>query len=393
MGAAQHLEGLLQCWEDFCLLQSSAITFHLKKRLPPPGPLIGAFRNWREFRKGVLNRAPFDDAKFGVPSDLVDKLGLFRAVPFMVHAWSASSRRVFKITRELQALLLATSVRRMTYEDLMPTMPFPSFLIELEKPIVDDTDGNVVEAILVISGEEVDAKDGSAKGFFRVITLPGKVKAKPLPDYDRRQLISLATRGQWDKLGKAVDRAGEGFVIPGMAGFGFALEDARGMSITTSLGKILGPCKSCKELHCGHDEFMLKIVHIIAGMCFYLQSLPAGSPHKSAWQTPPQARGSKNLRAVTDENSICEVASSQAIAPEELEMLERQSMQDEDEEGSKGPGGEIRSGFRRGHWRRKPGFGQDPDAPKTVRVRWTMVNENKLAPGTIPIGVSSKVCT
>jgi hypothetical protein len=266
-------------------------------------------------------------------------------------------------------------------------------MIELEQPIVDDKGGgNVVDSILVISGPEMDPRDGCVKDFFRIVTLPGKVKAQPLREYDRRHIIDLAKRAQWDKLGRAVDAAGEKFVGAAMAGTGFALDEVKRMSITASLTKIVGPCKSCKNSNCGHSEFMLKIVHLVAGVCFYLQTLPSGSPHKSTWQTP-QARGSKNLRAVTDEASICEVVSSQSIKPEDLEMLERQSMQDEDEDDPRRPRGEIRPGFRRGYWRRRPGYGRDPTARKVVRVKWVMVNENKLAPGTIPIGVSSKVCT
>lgn len=50
---------------------------------------------------------------------------------------------------------------------------------------------------------------------------------------------------------------------------------------------------------------------------------------------------------------------------------------------------ELCAHFRRGHWRRPPGQGDDPTASKTVWVRPTLVRRDRLPEGALPGGSES----
>lgn len=91
-------------------------------------------------------------------------------------------------------------------------------------------------------------------------------------------------------------------------------------------------------------------------------------------------------KAVTDGAEIFSVQCEHTLSEHEyhIHALMR-------EKGITGAMRELGSHFRSAHWRRPPGKGDDPEASKTVKVRWTLVNEKRLPEKASPRGTCTVV--
>ena len=110
--------------------------------------------------------------------------------------------------------------------------------------------------------------------------------------------------------------------------------------------------------------------------------LPVHSPHKSEWE-PLSRKAQQDLSLVTREAEVCTISSCH-----KLTAKERAALGIDMKVGSVG-GHEVRAHFRRGHWRRLPGYGDQPDAPKLVWVRPTLVRRDRLPRGALPGGAET----
>lgn len=123
---------------------------------------------------------------------------------------------------------------------------------------------------------------------------------------------------------------------------------------------------------------------IVAGLCLYLTTLPTRTSHRSEWRPADSLAKRPDPRAITTGAEVCLVSSVYELTAQEREVIERV-----------GPRGyyELCCHFRRGTWRRKPGFGQDPTAPKVVHVRPTIVRKDRLPEGAVPGGSANILAT
>lgn len=113
---------------------------------------------------------------------------------------------------------------------------------------------------------------------------------------------------------------------------------------------------------CGgeHKEWD-QAVHIAMAMCLYLLSLPA----KARKQPDERQAGKTSMPPM----AVGRDATIQTVAfPEHLSQDLRETLRDVRQ------GREISAHFRTSHFRRAPGKANDPDAPKTVFVRWAFVS-------------------
>jgi hypothetical protein len=108
--------------------------------------------------------------------------------------------------------------------------------------------------------------------------------------------------------------------------------------------------------------FWTKALRIVLGLPLYMRSLPPNSPYLSK-VTPPEKR--KAGRTIVSTNQICKVTCDFRLTTRQRETLERS------------PRAEIEAAWKwvEGHWRRPPGQGHDPLAPRTVEVKAYIVGE------------------
>jgi hypothetical protein len=116
---------------------------------------------------------------------------------------------------------------------------------------------------------------------------------------------------------------------------------------------------------------------LIAAFCLYLLSLPPGDPNRSEWTKPPK-QGKPDPRAITNDALICNVTSTFTLSAEERTVFL--------DPGPRRHGPELSTHFRRGHFRRRPGEGNDPAAPKMILVKPALVRGDRLREGELPAG-------
>lgn len=128
-----------------------------------------------------------------------------------------------------------------------------------------------------------------------------------------------------------------------------------------------------------HQSFDPKrIERLLLGTVLYLQTLPVHSPHRADWR--PLARTElPNPHPITGETQLCVLSSSRTLTSEIREQLLAEREQQI-------TGRQIKTHFRTGYWRRRPGQGHIPDAPRIVWIHPTIVRRDRLREGEVPAG-------
>lgn len=386
-----HLEELLSNWEDWCFMQHTAISHHLACGSRPPAQIIGGYKNWSRLRSDILGRKMFVWPDYYLPDVALQNKQLFDLVPFCVWAWSYWSRRTYSLSRDLQALLLATTTRGITYADVV--LPFNAFVIELPRPILDEN-GKEHDAILVASGSsDTPTEPGRPEvlkaGQMLMTPLRKNAGQYALPDFFRDKLKKFVAHRRWDKVGKLHGELATDFDSVPVGGLIIDRREQGHLPVVTPIDKIFAEC-SCGQKHEKHPEMHEQMVRLVVGFCLYLKTLPSGSPQTSAWSPL-----SKNARfyasAVTNGANICEVGHELKLDPADLAILESRFIGDEHTADDGGHKIEIKAHFRSGHWRRWPGTGHNPNAPKIIHIHPTFVRRDKFAEGFVPEAVRVKI--
>jgi len=135
--------------------------------------------------------------------------------------------------------------------------------------------------------------------------------------------------------------------------------------------------------------FSMVLNRIVFGLCLYLSSLtPEERERHVRWSrgqvTEVQKGDPRKSETIGDETEVCMVTSAQKISDRHRELL-RRIMQSEREISLPGPH------FCQGHWRRPPGKGHDPNAPRTVWVRPYETGMDQLGENELPGGAIVKV--
>lgn len=365
MGEVKGLEVMVRGWED------AALYVGLINRLMDIPP-FGAVQNWRSFRTHLLqaNVGCFDKEKYGfgypqgVSAESTALTSLF-GEKFNIHAeclfaWNKHGRRVFHLTEEL-CLLLANTTLNIPISEV--SWALPSFAITWDGAAPNEVD------TLVVSTASPQGRETSVS----LVGIRSSTKSK-LGEYDRKLVDETIKKNDIKAIKKRVlelgltdpetwDVSAEQVHHPG---------EVRGVQAVTQL------VRGMKEsLNAGYREFILKNpLNIAAGLMLYLETLPPNSPHKSSWSRIISP-GKPDPRAISKEAEVCHVNSQHVLSAEERQLF-RDVLSRE--------GAPLSAHFRSGHWRRPPGKGNDPDAPKLVHVRPTLVRPDRLGEGELPGG-------
>jgi hypothetical protein len=275
-------------------------------------------------------------------------------------AWCHASRKAFVVTDELKDLLLGMSFGDLEWKDLI--FPYRSFALAFESGFpVPDCDG-VFEAcgalIAWIKEPEYSIPTLYIR-FFSKDTLQYQSfsryeRTKLLnPNVSRKRVTSMLDQ-LWDRLGDIRS-----------ATFSIGLQSFEDLKILDSQDRL--------AYEIGNELDFSGVYRLVAGFCFYLQTLPPGSSHRSLWAGPTNPRKS-DPNAITNDAEIFTVSSSVTLTDAERGAFG-------------GPGDltdrELKAHFRRGHFRRAPRTAHDPSAPKVVLVRPTLVRKDRLQEGQL----------
>ncbi len=381
------LEGMLSAWEDAHFLDS--LTHNIEGRFTDEGKekakaLLSAKRgpqfHWREFRQFLLtarattkldSRFSWDDASVNLAAQVL--------------SWSANSRRVFKLSKEIQSALERIELGNTQLPDLI--WPFPSFVIELAEPL--GAPGDTSSTILVSSPYIHYDKDFSLEfgedilqNVKMVRTIPDAFKEYSPIDAEKKNKIERLVRQQNPKGVKLALPAADRLQALNLAsrqsahtGYIFLADTEK------SLDECVGKIGTTADL----TKPTMKALRIVLNFCLFLSNLEGSEhaqAHSGSWQKN-ERYPKPSLRSVTDGTDICTVSSFSSL----LGMTDIGKGKE-----MRSPVGErdvITPHWRRAHMRRRPGMGHIPDAPKDVKVPQTIVNGHLLLEGQLPIGSSN----
>jgi hypothetical protein len=108
-------------------------------------------------------------------------------LPASLAAWTMHSRRVYRLSQDLQRILLVTSLERIRWTDVL--LPFPSFAIELYEPVRQD-----FKFILITT--DYDEGDSTPFLTMRCFT-ESQSQYVPLDMLSRERIQTLVHRKNW----------------------------------------------------------------------------------------------------------------------------------------------------------------------------------------------------
>lgn len=398
------LEKTLQCWEEHSALLEAYALFNKATKTTEEDAVFP--KRWREYRKEVLRGDIESVRKEFVPQD--DHLfygamygQLLADFPEDLMWWCHSSRRVFNITRDLELLLKNTKLGNVRWSDV--ELPFSSFLLTLEDGIEGEDMSSSVFLVTTkpergcpmdyVSEQENPEdyvvlkvtcfSDGSWENY------------EPQSSLKRDRMLKQSAAGKSGFLRQATEKFNReidgqdhpnaarlhvpiGTLNKGELGESIISILSKGDTSNNGMSSMLEAKEESPKTFAVFDQ----VLSLIAGLCLYLKTLtPAQTEANVTHEKQPKT---SELSSVTEEAEICTVQSVWKLSDAERTAFTGAT--------GKGSGHEMPTHFRRGTWRRNKGSGNNPDAPRCIWVRPTIVRPDRLAEGSLPQGALTSVC-
>lgn len=296
-----------------------------------------------------------------------------------IYAWNAMSRRVFTISDDLRVMLQATSFESAKWSEI--PWPFDSFILMFEKPI-DLDDGRSIRGVL---RAKIKVEDQPVDKVHFIVLLPAALEDYPgSTDKQCAQLIRMYQRNdaagvrEWSQRQAARQRNELTAPVTMMYD-----ENAR-LSLHTPAQWYRRPGSGPMKQEA--NAKITEINRLVAAFSLYLSTLAVGTPEHKEHVRPgliPPAIARSDPRLVSLKSNVCRVTSSFKLTAAEMEAVE-DAMERERT-------GEVVPHWRRGHFRRPPGLGTNPEAKRTVWVQPCFVNRRHLPDGVLPGGALVRV--
>ena len=381
------LEQLLSYWEDFCFCKT-AITYGEEhdprihctpEEIARSKNLIGkAGEKWSMVRKQLLHmHDPQSDPRqllegASLPDLIKKDISISSPFfPYLLASWIKDSRRVFKIDRELQSILLNMSYSpELGVADVC--LPFNTFMIELEDELeVDCLPGAPKKTNwLIVHSRPAEAGDGARLNI--TYLYDELVHYQPISSFMRARLQQLLQRHRFDPVYRYFVDAEKRLPVPPCGTLNIPW-------------KFVGTLTE-QEAWITLDEGSAgaAVLRLVVGFLLYLQTLTPQNVIRLKWEkVEPKSRAASFHTVLSHEAQVCAVTGKHLITSHDMQetkvSVEGQS------------GRELSPHFRRGYWRRSAGHGNDPEAPKIIMVAPTIVRKDRLQPGEMPGGAVSHV--
>lgn len=373
-----YLDKALRAWEDYWYLVNLGLTHRNALGLAPLCSRERAALNFARFRRFLLHlnqQTSVDYEPFLSPSDSpVEAVGdiMLNVTPVIIGEWCRSSRRVYGLSAELQAILEVTSLAGIRWSDV--AFPFPSFALRLERPILQS--GNDFILFNRIDAKFFGIEDLDTLYCFRMISRD-VAEYEPISAANRQNIENRIKKKQWDHVKRLIFAGLRKICELRSAWFAFPASDVNVEVMKTPEYVLLGHKNTEQDDQVAWEQ----IIRLVVGLPLYLKGLPSDSPHVSEWK-PTQLPQTRSVVECMRETEICSVGSHFTLTREDRLVLGLETPTDDEAVLLR----ELRCHFREGHWRRPQGLGNDPTAEKTVQVRFTIVRRDKLKDGDLPEG-------
>ncbi|MEA1926323.1 MAG: hypothetical protein U9M90_03740 [Patescibacteria group bacterium] len=385
-----RLEQALQYWEWTCFIAEMILRHgneEMKRQcnVDLSGPII----NHHKLRKALLKTTEtfiLDDYIGGVEN--LKYLSEMAWLPLSLFSWTRFSRRVFQFSPDLQTLLSAISLERVTWDTI--NLPLSSFIITFPEPL-DDGLGWQSDCVLFADVTEFIkeyryVEDGKRVLHFSLFsTNLGSVK--PISLNDRKKIKKAASRKNYSKFGALAKKYLKEEVAQSVntrkmrAGF-IEISQGKGENVLETFRRQTATANTTED---EYQRFSVvdKALHQMVAFCLYLDSLKSSERKRSIEEVRsfPETKQTRISKAITDVSEIFIVKCEHYLSDEEKLVI------NEIRETRKTESQCVH--WRRGYCRRLPGKGNDPNAPKVVIVKPTLVNAKLLKPDTLPVGSKS----
>ncbi len=388
----ESLENALRLWEDNCLIVNLLSRAENKMGKKQSFPLQGPFAHFSEFRKYIIQSFQnFDSADFCqkfIEERVPDKpslLGDLAELPFELCLWSHTSRRAYHLKTDLQLMLNATSIKNVYWHNVR--LPFESFAVILDEPIIGTTVEQDYDCILVSSYEAY----GHQIIVFRLFSSEIK-NYEPLSEETKKRLQQLLKKGQFDKFFKALNKAAQ--AIPNnvyIPHFELPLtEKIKGTKVTESVIKLAKDFvreQNVKGIPLQIADGVVMpdegntAVRLVVGLCLFLTTKHARNIN--SYRYKPQKKNRQIISSpITNESDIFKLTLNRVLS-----LREKNSFSS----GLKRTGGyTIDTHFRNGTWRFPANKATDPNAEKNIWVSPSIINPHLCTEG-LPNGSDTKI--
>lgn len=397
-----RLEQGLRLWEDLCFLMKtysdSLPYFGFKKPLNTnAGPLLYASELRNHLMRSIDNY--FDYSRFTGSIEMWGQLMHVGSLPQDLFSWCRNSRRIFQIPTNLQTILSATSLEGIFWEDVV--WPFRSFGLALEEPLIDEHK-NKFDFILVSNiGGCTPELEGIESVSFTIFS-EKLDEYQPLTEERRAEIIKLIKkRGMeyMNKLQKKILFMGQGYMDSFFTTFkgkngknlepvtrpleeGFKDFHQRMKTLGQQIGVDLAIEDEATDDPFRQYSILEKARHLSISFCLYLATIPSfyhpGSDKN--WKTIDSGK-INNVKPVTHHSQLCTINFKNNLTKDDHAVA---SLIRESRSGStKCPH------FRRGHFRKRSGEGDNPHALKCIMVRPALIGRDRLQSGALPTGAKT----
>lgn len=352
--AVLRLDQTLRYWEERCFLLNAETQLARGVGVRPRVPFSGPIVHYPDLRGHLLRSydEEFDKERFlGSDMRIADRLSPLSSFPYALYEWSKHSRRIFRISEDLQVQLENTSLDGVLWSDVK--FPFDAYGIELESPISlsDDTS----QDFILVHGFDL----GNRRRGIVIRMLPTKLdEVHFLSKKERQTVTNLTTRRKWDRLNRwLLEFSSEHPDVLSFPSFHLdttsldlpVLDTEALLQYIANLGDDRSPMDDMDR----RRHYWRRAAELVVGFNLYLKQLPSSSPNMSDWQ---RTISTPDPTAITNEAEVCYITSTHPLTRDQIDHLK----------GSGRGGYEMPWHMRRGYWSRKPGQGHIPDAPKVV---------------------------
>lgn len=359
---AVAVEALLRLWENTMFMEQGMAVIEQRSVSP-------SVQNWADFRDYLLRyRAGdlFDEARFMPEHGTVKYAdGFMAAVPPLVATWISSSKRVFRLSKEMQARFAGIKFGNIRLSDVV--LPFPGFGIQLDTPIVDDK--AEYGFLLATRANMTNPTTGKDYPVLEVSCIPrGATKYE---GFDRDKCQSVVRGLGSERSSPTYQRNLKAMLEMARQYSGATGVLPRVRSFTMDLSEDMLIEEFIERLRkAGLDDADLVQGRICLNLCLYLQSLPPGAEKEEGveWKKEYQKKVKTTASVITKATNVCDITGHHIL---NSMIVDNRS----DAQRARG-GWEMEPRWRRAHKRRPPGSGHDPTAEKTVKVRHYLIRED-----------------
>ncbi|MFA5128144.1 MAG: hypothetical protein WC457_04065 [Patescibacteria group bacterium] len=351
--------------------------------IPALSKAVSAFEVAPEFRTYLARSfgTPLDIKKFVIgateQAKPLSKLSFCEHFPMAMHAWVNSSRRVYRLSDSIRDYFDEVSLAGVGWLDI--NWPFNSFAVQFDTPINFEEHSSSIDCVIIYRA--------SYEGVSYICCLAMDSGLGNLTFYSpekREKMLWAIKKNHWHKYHRLMSQnayAVSPFAYPLIPMWmpedkfkclrgDVSNEMFQRESAHPDFGSVVHGVENRDEILQKDYVYFLSIYRLVVALCLYLQTKPS----RESTDVPRPKNDEIDPDHLTYGSDVLVVSTGQGLS---------ETVSESDGK----TGRTLPAHFRSGYYRRPFGMGKDPNCPKTVWVKPTIVNRSQLPVGKIPGGV------